>query len=397
MSWQQKQGIDGGANGAPMSNLPLGGALGSALGAVWAASQKAQTQAQMEQALAQVHTLLAQVPDDVNWEKFRAGVARYVAQPARAPRVVYAELARVGRVCVRDAGGEGAPGVPPVVLVPSMVNKGYVLDLYPGHSMVEALKKQGFRVLLVDWGEPAEGPLHSMAEVVVTLEKVLAMVVLKVGAVHLFGYCMGGVLALAAAVRLGSDHVRTLSTAAMPWDFSVTPTHGTLATARAVMLGGDVGLPAAETLPVITAEAMQLGFYLLDPWSPVRRLMAYGEAAEDRLPFMTALEDWLGDGLALDGGVGREILLHWYADNVTLRGRWVVDGVTITPAALTMPWWACVCQRDVLVPALCALPAVAQGKDVTIHMADTGHVGLVCGRRAGEQLFDPLCDWWRRT
>lgn len=359
--------------------------LGAMMGAVFMASQKPLA----EQALQHVHELLAQVPGDVDWLAFQAGVQRYMGNPWRQERPVYPVVGTAGRVTLRDAGGTGRP----VVLVPSMVNRGYVLDLYPGHSLTGFLRDSGFRVLLLDWGEPVageggDGPLTMDQVVMERLVPLLRAAAEAYGPLSLFGYCMGGLLALAAAVHLPPTVAAKLAVAAMPWDFSVTPSSGHMAMARPVME------PWLQAQGIVPAEVMQQYFWLLDPWSPVRRLSAYGaETHEEKHRFMTAMEDWLADGLALDGPVAREILIDWYADNRTLKGAWVVGGKTVTPQALDIPLLAAVTQRDTLVPSMCSLPFVGQSKGAQVVMADTGHVGLVCGRRAKDQLFEPLGRW----
>jgi len=45
----------------------------------------------------------------------------------------------------------------PILLVPSLINRWYVLDLRPGASLVEALVGPGFDVWLPDWGVPEAG------------------------------------------------------------------------------------------------------------------------------------------------------------------------------------------------------------------------------------------------
>src|SRR5690349_8605397 len=44
----------------------------------------------------------------------------------------------------------------PVLLVPSLINRWYVLDLRPGASVVEALIAGGLDVWLLDWGVPED-------------------------------------------------------------------------------------------------------------------------------------------------------------------------------------------------------------------------------------------------
>ena len=42
----------------------------------------------------------------------------------------------------------------PVLLVPSLINRWYVLDLGPGRSLIEWLVAQGHDVFCIDWGTP---------------------------------------------------------------------------------------------------------------------------------------------------------------------------------------------------------------------------------------------------
>lgn len=354
--------------------------------AVLAASSKPLLDEALRQAAATMHT----IPSDVNWPAFQHGLMRYQNAGYRYARPVYPALAAQGRVSLLDAGGTGEKGV--VVVVPSMVNKGYVLDLYPGHSLVEALRHAGHRTLLIDWGDPAESDDTALTFEAVIAERLLPL--LRKAQEHtgtnvtVFGYCMGGLMALAGSVLAGPDVVNKLAVAAMPWDFSVTPSGGHMQAARPAL---ETFLQGSGTVP---ADAMQNYFWLLDPWSPVRRLMALGNETDPaRLEFLLTLEDWLADGLALDAPIVSEMLLGWYADNRTMKQQWQVAGHTITPAALKVPLWLCITQNDVLVPTACSLPAVGQSNGATVHMANTGHVGLVCGRKAQEQFYRPLISW----
>ena len=43
---------------------------------------------------------------------------------------------------------------PAVLVVPSLINRYYVLDLLPERSFLHHLAQQGLRPLVVDWGEP---------------------------------------------------------------------------------------------------------------------------------------------------------------------------------------------------------------------------------------------------
>lgn len=346
----------------------------------------------LEQTLAAMQQGIAQIPTDIDWQQFQAGVTRYAANATPSQDPAYPALTTSGRVSLLDAGGKGTP----VVLIPSMVNKGYVLDLHPGHSLVEHLRNNGFHVLLIDWGTPSESDILTLSEVIADhLEPLLQTAFQQFGPLALFGYCMGGLLALAAAVRLNtaaSGTVSKLAVAAMPWDFSVTTSAQHMQWAKPILepwLKPQTGIPT-----LVPPEVMSHYFWSLDPWSPIRRLMAYGREVDPaRLAQMTALEDWLNDGLPLDGPIAREMLLDWYADNTPLKGEWLVDGTPILPANINAPLWVCITQNDILVPTASSLPFIGQAKGAQVVMSDTGHVGLVCGRRARERLYDPLTSW----
>jgi len=353
------------------------------------AAMLASNRPMMEQTVQNVLRELEKVPGDIDMLQFQAGVARYATQTERPARVDYPELARAGRMCLRDAGGEGAP----VVLVPSMVNRGYILDLHPEISLVAHLRGQGMRVLLVDWGEPDTLAPHTLEQVVAEgLEPLIQAAVARVGPVAVFGYCMGGLLALAATVRLNSGKdvkpVTKLAVAAMPWDFAQTVSGGHMQMAKPMLE------PWMQANTLVPPEVMAHYFWSLDPWGPIRRTMAYGRETDPvRLSQMTALEDWLGDGLALDGPVAREMLLDWYAANTPLRGAWQVQGVAIKPGDVDVPLWVCITQQDVLVPPASSLPFIGQARGAQVVMAATGHVGLVAGRRARTMLYEPLAAW----
>lgn len=373
MSWQYGQMFE-------RMNGQLGGKpLAAMTAAVMAAAQKPV----WEQGLVALQDALKQVPADVDWVAFQQGVARYTTTPKPAPRDSYPTLLAEGRVRLLDAGGVGAP----VVLVPSMVNRGYILDLYPGASLVAYLRGKGHRVLLVDWGDPVagDGPLDLETVIAGRLEPLLRAAAEVMGPVKVFGYCMGGLLALAAAVRLGETVVSKLAVAAMPWDFEPILSSKSMAMARTMLE------PWLAGQQVIPPDMMAQYFWLQDPWGPVRRIMAYGrEVDPDRVAFMTALEDWLADGLALDAPVAKEMMLGWHADNAPFAGTWQVQGVTITPGALEIPFFVCLTENDVLVPLASSLAVVGQARSVNVVRAGTGHVGLVCGRKAEQVLYKPL-------
>ena len=52
-------------------------------------------------------------------------------------------------------------GRPPILLVPSLINRSYIWDLRHGDSFVEHLLGAGYDVLCLDWGQPDARDAHN--------------------------------------------------------------------------------------------------------------------------------------------------------------------------------------------------------------------------------------------
>lgn len=316
-------------------------------------------------------------------DSFLAGVARYRDHPFRRPALHLNVVARFGRVALCDMGGRGAP----VLLVPSLINRADVLHLYPGASLAEALVQRGYRVFLLDWGVPT-GDENLTLDTAITDRLVPALdVVAKDRPAALVGYCMGGLLALAAAA-LRPNRVAGTAVAAMPWDFSVSPVAQLTRRSRFWLE------TTLNTQPLVSVDLIQTLFMMLDPLAGIRRLQAYGREKDTaHLDRLTAIEDWLTDGTPLEKGVAEGCLFTWYHDNAPATGTWQVAGTPVTPATVTGPLFAALPERDVVVPPASAEAFVRQFPNVTRCQVPAGHVGLMVGRRAPETFYTPLGTW----
>ncbi len=202
-----------------------------------------------------------------------AGIAAYRRHPwframPEAP-VLWAE----GGTRLLDFGGDG----PPVLFVPSLVNRAHVLDLTPEASLMRWLPGQGFRTLLLDWGWPGEAERHfTLTDYVAgRLERALTA---APGPVVLAGYCMGGLLALAAALRR-PDRVRALALLATPWDFHAGPDGPRRArTAAALLPGLETLMEPTGALPV---DGIQTLFAMLDPFGVGQKFRAFARLPQD--------------------------------------------------------------------------------------------------------------------
>ncbi|MBB4285590.1 alpha/beta fold hydrolase [Roseospira goensis] len=304
----------------------------------------------------------------------------------------FADTAGDADRCARARAG------PPVLLVPSLINRGYILNLSRQRAFAPYLAWRGLRPMLVDWGAPGpEERGFTLTDYVVRrLEPALDAVRARTGRTPVvLGYCMGGLLALALAQRRTAD-LAGLVLLATPWDFHAdrAAAQGRLATALAPWI--DPVLEVHETLPV---DLLQAAFATIDPPSIGRkfrgfaRLPAKGAAARH----FVAMEDWLNDGVPLAGAVARETLRGWYGANTTARGQWCIAGQPVRPESVTLPALVVVPQRDRIVPSGSARALAAALPAAEVREPPLGHVGMITGRRAVAQVHDPLVRWVLRT
>ncbi|MFO1142235.1 MAG: alpha/beta fold hydrolase [Amaricoccus sp.] len=294
-----------------------------------------------------------------------------------------------------------APDGPPVLVVPSLINRAYILDLAPGRSMLRWLASQGLRPLLLDWG------IAGAAEAGFDLDRYGAERLLPAlaaarrlagGPVPVAGYCMGGTLAVGLAARVPDD-VAAVATIGAPWDFS--PILGLAGGVRAMIRANDAqkaeGLLDAlgGAFGMVPVSLFQLLFALVNPlqaalkFQKLARLDPAGPAAQ----LFVALEDWLADGVPMPLGAARDLLVGWQIRNRPATLAWSFLGGVVDPRRIERPALVFCGRTDSIAPPPLAVPlgrALPMGR---VLSPGTGHVGMIVGSAARGQVWRPLADF----
>ena len=323
--------------------------------------------------------------------RFLAGLHAYWRHPERRGLAEPPTLWSRGATRLLDYGP--ADGLP-LLVVPSLVNRAYILDLLPERSLLRHLAAHGLRPLLVDWGEP--GPLERRMSLDDHLRDRLEAALDAVRRATrrppaLLGYCMGGLLAVALALRR-QDELAGLVLLATPWDFHAEPLAPGL---RTLLSAAVTGAGLAGALPV---ELIQTLFAGIDPLAVPRKFARFAEldpCSPDARIFV-AVEDWLNDGVALGAEVARECLLGWYLENRPARGAWRVGGQAVRPERLRMPALVAIPTRDRIVPPASAAALAARLPRASVLEPAGGHVGMIVAGSARSCLWAPLAAWLRR-
>lgn len=309
------------------------------------------------------------------------GLAAYQSAPRPPARAEHPVLAQAGRARLLDLGGAG----PALLLVPSLINPPHILDLAEGRSLAAWLATQGFRPLLLDWGTPT--PEEAGLDIAAHIETLLLPLIDAIGEPPLLlGYCLGGTMAMAAAML---RPVRGLALVAAPFHFNG---FGDAARADIAALW-QAARPPAETMGLVPMEVLQSGFWRLDPARTIGKYEDFGrlDPGSDQAQAFVALEDWANDGAPLTLAAGRELMEDFVGRDTPGSGHWTVGGVRIDPTALACPAIDIVSLSDRIVPA-----ASAAGLPDRI-MLGAGHVGMIVGGRARAQLWEPLAAWLSRA
>ena len=321
--------------------------------------------------------------------RFLAGIDGYRAHPYRRRLEDPPVLWQAGTTRVLAFGGEASGA--PVLLVPSLINRAYILDLTARRSFARYLRERGLRPYLLDWGAPGadERDFGLDDYILGRLEPALEAVHHDAGRpVTLAGYCMGGTMVLPLAARAD---VAALVLLATPWDFWADGRHQ-----ERLIAAHLPGLTALiESLEQLPPDALQAMFAALDPLLAARKFTAFaalppGSAAARNF---VALEDWLNDAVLLTGRVARACLEDWYGANAPAAGNWRVGGEAVRPERIRAPALNVVPARDRIVPPASSAALSAALPHVETWRPPLGHIGMMASPRTKRLLWRRLAAW----
>lgn len=284
----------------------------------------------------------------------------------------------------------------PVLLVPSLINRHYVLDLMPGKSFAEWMVARGHDVWVIDWGTPSAEDRYVTFDDIVdgALGRALRVTASESGSgrAHVLGYCMGGTLAaIHAAVR--PARVATLMALAAPVRFD---DDGLLSRwTRTSTFDIDALVDGTGNVPW---QLMQSAFHLLRPTLNLSKAVHLLEQAwnDQDLDGFFALETWGNDNVSLPGELYRRYIRDLYQGDALRHGRFSLSGRPVRLSAITCPTLAVTFEHDNIVPwQSCAelIDQVGAEDKERLHLPG-GHVGGVVSSKAATRLWPKLSGWW---
>jgi polyhydroxyalkanoate synthase len=287
----------------------------------------------------------------------------------------------------------------PILLVPSLINRHYVLDLLPGRSFAEYLVACGHDVYIIDWGTPGDEDRFVTFDDVADryLGRALRFVARRgPGKAHLLGYCLGGTLAaIHAAAR--PAHVASLVALAAPVRFKDDGLLSTWTNVKSFDVGALV-----EACGNVPWQLMQSSFQLLRPTLTAAKLVSLldrlqGDQEQDQyLDGLFAIETWGNDNVSFPGACYARYVEELYRKDALAAGDFTLSGDPVLLSNITCPTLAVTFEHDAIVPwrSAAALLDLVGAKDKEHVHLPGGHVGAVVSKSAARSLWPSLSGFW---
>ena len=279
-----------------------------------------------------------------------------------------------------------------LLVVASLINQYYVLDLLKEISVIDGFCQQGFDVYVLDWQAPGEVGLSrdfvDYGDGFIRWGAAEAAGGTDAG-VHVLGYCMGGTMA-AMHAAMHPHQVKSLMLLGTPLDFHKS---GVLATfTQPHVFDSDLMVDALGNVPPLM---LQSAFKAMAPATLFHKFWEAAERAGDEgaLKHFLAVEKWLEDNVSFPGGLYRPYIQRLYQDNALIKGTMTVAGRTVDLKNLTMPVLNIIGLKDTIVNPEGSRAVMPLLKNGSVLEFETGHIGLTTSKRAHKELWPAVHRW----
>jgi polyhydroxyalkanoate synthase len=269
---------------------------------------------------------------------------------------------------------------PTILLIPSLINKSYIFDLKENLSLVRYLDMDA-NVILLEWEPPLEDELEFDISDYVSkrLVPAISFITDQYGDVTLLGYCLGGLMAMAACFL--TEKISSLILVATPWDFTHLKSFDYYTEDY-----------SAKTVP---AYIIHNWFYQNNFDKIFSKFIDFAclDQTCTQAENFVAIEQWVRDGIDMSTKAMNQLTKEFIGNNFGLNNNWKINGTIIDPRNLTIPTLIAMPEMDNIVPLISSeilTKQIPNNHQITIP---SGHVGMVIGSKAKEYLWKKLRDW----
>lgn len=276
-----------------------------------------------------------------------------------------------------------------VVILPSLINRPYILDLGRGRSLIQFLVKSGFEVALFDWGSPTSREQELGLKILLQERLPRALKALDAFSAiadrarqprTLLGHCLGGNLALLFAEQAPTafDKIALFTT-------PIDTKNDALLTTWFQIPNWDPYL-FAKSVDFIPWSALQASFLMQRPTLTPRRWIQFVSrmSEKDFRESWLQMEIWSNDSVSFPTQIFQDLLIPMYRENSMMR-----------ESNLSVPIFSLAALDDHIVPiqSARAIRHSHPGCDHRFFEAKGGHIGAVLSSRTRKEIWPKLLDF----
>lgn len=307
----------------------------------------------------------------------------------------YTVVAKWGRVRLLKYSPEKVTSMSPVLMIPSIINKYYVLDLAPGQSFVEYLINSGIPVYMLDWGEPGPQDKYTTLEnhILGWLDAAVRKACKDAGVpkIHLLGYCVGGTFC-SIYTALRPKRVAGYIALAAPVNFEDSGLLSFWSKVKELDIDR-----LCDQHGNIKSEFLQQSFDLLIPLSSMTKTRNFFDQMwnDKFLEKYLTLDKWLTDNVDFPSESYRQHIKDLYQQNKLIKGEFYLGGEQVDLSKIECPILNLISESDHIVPnpSAAMLNDVVSSKDKTLKVNQGGHIGLTVGRTASTGVWKYTEEW----
>lgn len=296
----------------------------------------------------------------------------------------------------------------PVILVPPLGVYAWIFDLMGERSLARYLMAKGFRVYLIDWGNPRSSESHLSLETYTLnwFPKAITAVQQHSGEkeVTLLGYCMGGLLSLIYTAAEGNSVVKNLVTIASPINMyhMVGPVGKItqLMSMPSALIKKYTGKHLKDIDPDwfhVEGRVLSVLFKLTQPQAIFSSYvdLVKNISNEHYVSRYMTMNEWFSNMPDYPGATVQEMMQKLGLANSLHGGEFRIGGRDISFKRIHSALLAFAGNRDVIatVSAASAIVSVVSSTDKTFEVVPGGHAGVFTGRSAVHTTWAIAADW----
>lgn len=268
----------------------------------------------------------------------------------------------------------------PLFLIYSLINESYILDLYPGMSMIEAFGQEGYDVYLLDFGKPGyeDHDLTLDDYIIKYIQTAVKKTLVHSEATELtiIGYCLGGTLAT-IYTAICDEPVKNLILFATPIDFERSPF---LQTWSFAVKRGDIDIDSViDAYGVIPAKLVYLALKMAIAPITFTSYMSLMERADDEESVRKWLlfNKWVKGHIPFAGATLKQ-LINVFKENQLIKDQLIIKGNKVKLACIESNLLVLSTTGDQIVPEHLTTPIVEKvsSVDKQFKRLKGGHVTI---------------------